>query len=154
MSGMSRGLDWGKALSAVRAYIQPGEPVEAILTAVLPGEDRNSGLTIAGLGAVVTVAEHMMRRSFVQQTLQTTGVPLAQRMFIAITPQRLVIGQASRGWELRTIMGDLPRDRLAKVELGAASDRTRRVVLHLNTGESITLRMAREIADQFRDLLS
>jgi hypothetical protein len=68
--------------------------------------------------------------------------------------QSVVIGQPDRGWRLRTIMGDLPRDLIARVKLGAASDRTRRAILHLNTGESITLRMSRAAADQLRDRLS
>lgn len=55
-------------------------------------------------------------------------------MIIVLTPRRLVIGQADRGWRLRTVMGDLPRDRIAKVELSVASDRTRRAILHLNNG--------------------
>jgi hypothetical protein len=98
--------------------------------------------------------EYAMRRSSVRKTVQTAGVPLTRRMIIALTPRRLVIGQADRGWRLRTITGDLPRDKIAKVELGAASDRSRRVILHLNTGESITLRMTRAAADKFRDRLS
>lgn len=95
-----------------------------------------------------------MRRSSVRKTVQTAGVPLARRMIIGLTPRRLVIGRADRGWQLRTIMGDLPRDQIAKVELGAASDRSRRAIPHLNTGESITLRMTLAGADQFRDCLS
>lgn len=140
--------------TAISAHIECGEPVEGIFTAVMPGEARSGGLAFGGLGLVVMAVEYAMRLSSVRKTIQTTGVPLAPRMIIALTPRRLVIGQADRGWRLRTITGDLPRNQIAKVELGAASERTRRAVLHLNTGESITLRMTRAGADQFRDRLS
>ena len=154
MSRMSGGPDREKIRTAISAHIEPGEPVEGIFTAVMPGEERGEGSAFGGLGFVVMAVEHAMRRSSVRKTVQTAGVPLARRMIIALTPRRLVIGQADRGWRLRTITGDLPRDQIAKVELGAASDRTRRAILHLNTGESITLRMTRAGADQLRDRLS
>lgn len=139
---------------AIRAYIDPGEPVECIFTAVMPGEESGEGLAFAGLWPVVMAVEHAMWRSSVRKTSQATGVPLARRMILALTPQRLVIGQADRGWRLRAIAGDLPRDQITNVELGAASDSSRRAILHLNTGESITLRMTRASADYLRDRLS
>ena len=139
--------------AAISAYFEPGEPVEGIFTAVMPGEERSGGLAFGELGLVVMAVEYAMRLSSARKTVQATGVPLARRMIIALTPRRLVIGQADRGWRLRTITGDLPRDQIAKVELGAASDRTQRAVLHLSTGESITLRMTRAGAAQLRDRL-
>jgi hypothetical protein len=154
MSRMSGGPDWEKIRTAVSAHIEPGEPVEGIFTAVMTGEERGRGMVFGGLWPVVMAVEYAMRRSSVRKTAQTAGVPLARRMIIALTSRRLVIGQADRGWRLRTITGDLPRDQIAKVELGAASDRTRRAILHLNTGESIMLRMTRAGADQLRDRLS
>lgn len=107
-----------------------------------------------GFGLVVMAVQHAMWRSSVRKTAQTAGVPLARRMIIGLTPRRLVIGEAGRGWRLRAIIGDLPRDQIVKVELGAASDRTRRAILHLSNGEIITLRMTRAIADQLQDRLS
>jgi hypothetical protein len=154
MFRMSGGPDREKIRTAISAHIEPGEPVEGIFTAVMPGEGRSGGLAFGGLGLVVMAVEYAMRRSSVRKTVQAAGVPLARRMIIALTPRRLVIAQADRGWRLRTITGDLPRDQIAKVELGAASDRTRRAILHLNTGGSITLRMTRAGADQLRDHLS
>lgn len=154
MFRMSTGPDWEKTRAAISAHIEPGEPVEGIFTAVMPGEERGGGLAFGGLWPVVMAVEYAMRRSSVRETVQTVGVPLARRMIIALTPRRMVIGQADRRWRLRMIMGDLPRDQIAKVELGAASDHSRRAILHLNTGESITLRMTRAGADQFRDRLS
>lgn len=151
---MSGSRDWEKTRAAISAHLGPGEPVEGMFTAVLPGEGRGGGLVPGGLWPVVMAVEYAMRRSSARKTVQTTGVPLARRMIIALTPRRLVIGQADRGWRLRTITGDLPRDQIVKVELGAASDRSRRTILHLNTGESITLRMTRAGADQLRDRLS
>jgi hypothetical protein len=154
MSRMSGGPDWEKTRTAISAHIEPGEPVEGIFTAVMPGEERGRGLAFGGVWPVVMAVEYAMRRSSIRKTVQTVGVPLARRMIIVLTPRRLVIGQAGRGWRLRAITGDLPRDQIAKVELGAASDRSRRAILHLNTGASITLRMTRAGADQLRDRLS
>ena len=154
MSRMSGGPDWEKIRTAISAHLEPGEPVEGMFTAVMPEEGRGHGMAFGGLGIVVMAVEYAMRRSSARKTAQTLGVPLTRRMIIALTPRRLVIGQAGRGWRLRMITGDLPRDQIAKVELGAASDRTRRAILHLNTGESITLRMTRTGADQLRDRLS
>src|SRR5580658_4357060 len=106
MSRMSRDPGWEEIRTAISAHLEPGESLDGMFTAVMPDEGRSGGLTFAPFGLVVLAAEYAMRRSSLRKTARAAGVPLTPRMIIGLTPRRLAIGQAGRGWRLRTITGD------------------------------------------------
>ena len=151
---MSGDTDWEQTRTAISAHLEPDEPLEGIFTAVLPDEGRGRGFASSGLWPLILAVEYATRRADVRKAGQTAGVPLARRMIIGLTPRRLIIGKADRRWRLREIAGDLPRNQVANVDFGGASPRVRRVFLRLKNGESVTLRMSREVADQLRERLS
>lgn len=75
-------------------------------------------------------------------------------MVVALTDRRLVIWGASRRGRLRTVAGNLSRDRIADNAVSGSGCRSRTLILNQTTGASITLKVSPESASRLGELMT
>jgi hypothetical protein len=151
---VSRGFDWGPTLTSVVEYLGPDDQPEVLFTAVTP-EPESGGHLISGmLMPLAWAISRVMWRHETRVAGRVADVPLAPRMFVALTARRLVIWQATRGWRLGEVSGELPRERILQVTEAARGARSRRLVLQLSTGSSFSLRVTPAAADKITAFFS
>jgi len=151
---MSRGPDWSRIRAVVTAYVQPGEQLQALFTALIP-RPGSDGLVVSGaLVPLFWAVQRVAWERAARAVSQATGVPVAPRMIVALTPTRMVIWRAARNWRLGDLSGELPRDRIIGVTTAGVGTRSRRLILHLSTGSTVAMRVAPAVADQLTAMFS
>jgi hypothetical protein len=138
----------------VTAYLQPGEQLETLFTALIPQPESGGFIVDGALIPLVWVVRRVAWERAARAASRVTGVPVAPRMIVALTPSRMVIWRAARNWRLGDLSGELPRDRIIGVITVGAGTRSRRLVLHLSTGSTVVMRVAPAVADQLTARLS
>jgi hypothetical protein len=151
---MVDGPDWNQTRSTITEYLGPDEPLESMFTALVPPPDRGGLMASAAVWPIVWAVWLATWQATVRKSSRAAQVPLARRMVVALTPQRLVIWRASRRWRLGAVTGDLPRDRIADTTVYGSGSRSRTLTLQLTTGASITLKVSPESASRLRELMT
>ena len=154
LSAMSRSPDWKRILAAVTAYLPPGERPTVLFTAVNPSPESRGLIVTSGLVPLFWAARRVARERAARAVGREAGVPVAPRMIIALTPSRMVIWRAARGWRLGELSGELPRGLIAGATAAARGSHSQRVILHLATGASAVIRVTPVVADQLTKMLS
>lgn len=150
---MFHGPDWNRTRAIVTGYLEPDEHLVTLFTALIPPPE-SGGVVMAGaLVPLVWAARHASWRHAARAAGRAAGIPVAPRMIVAMSARRIVIWRATRGWRLRDIRGELPRERVLGVTASGGGARSRRLALHLSTGSSITLLVVPAVADQLTTLL-
>jgi hypothetical protein len=120
---MMRGPDWNRTRAAVIAYVQPGEQLQALFTALIPRPESGGFVVTGALAPLVWAVRRVAWERAAHAVSRATGVPVAPRMIVALTPSRMVIWRAARNWRLGDLSGELPRDRIIGVtSAGAGTD--------------------------------
>lgn len=145
---MLHGPDWNRTRAVVTAYLQPGEQLETLFTALIPRPESGGFVVTGALVPLIWAVRRVAWERAARATSQATGVPVAPRMIVALTPSRIVIWRAARNWRLGDLSGELPRDRIIEVTAAGGGIRSRRLVLHLSTGSAVVMRVAPAVADQ------
>lgn len=151
---MLSGPDWNRIRAAITAYLQPGEQLETMFTALIPRPESGGLVVTDVLIPLVWAVQRAAWERAARATSRATGVPVAPRMIVALTPSRIVIWRAARNWRLGDFSGELPRDRIIEVTAAGGGTRSRRLVLHLSTGHAVVIRVAPAVADQLTAMLS
>jgi hypothetical protein len=151
---MLRSPDWDRTRAVVTAYVQPGEQLESLFTALIPRPGSGGFVVTGALVPLVWAVRRVAWERAARAVSRATGVPVAPRMIVALTPSRMVIWRAARNWRLGDLLGELPRDRITGVTPAGAGTRSRRLVLHLSTGSAVVMRVAPAVADQLTAMFS
>jgi hypothetical protein len=151
---MLRGADWNRTRAVVTAYLQPGEQLETLFTALIPRPESGGVVVTAALIPLVWAVRRMEWERAARAISQATGVPVAPRMIVALTPSRIVIWRAARNWRLGDLSGELSRDRIIEVTAAGGGTRSRRLLLHLSTGSDVVMRVAPGVADRLTAMFS
>jgi hypothetical protein len=151
---MLHGADWNRTRAAVTAYLQPGEQLETLFTALIPPPESGGFVVTGGLVPLVWAVRRVARERAARAIRRATDVPVAQRMIVALTPSRMVIWRAARNWRLGDLSGELPRDRITGVTAAGRGAHSQRLVLHLSTGATVVIRVVPAVADRLTEMLS
>lgn len=147
--------DAARTLNMVSTRLAAGEVLELVCTAFTPAPDDGDGYVISGaLVPVLWAVNFLTWTHTTRKASQAAGVPLARRMMIAVTSQRLLIWKASRRWMLSELIGEIPRQQVSSVTTYGPAVAARGFVIHLSNGKSVTLQVSREAADHLTALLS
>lgn len=143
---------WNASLSDARqgavAELRPGEKLERILPAVSPPPDTGSGgLAPALLVPLMTAVAHRQWRRDTHATAARSQFPLAPRMVVALTDERLLVWAASRRWQVRGLLGEVGRDRIVDAEAPTVGAGWRTVRIHVGDEPAVALRVPARTAD-------
>lgn len=150
---MLRGPDWNRTRAVVTAYLQPGEQLEILFTALIPQPESGGFVVTDVLVPLVWAVRRVAWERAASAISRATDVPVAPRMIVALTPSRIVIWRAARNWRLGDLSGELPRDRIIGVTTAGGGTRSRRLVFHLSTGSTAVMRVTPAVADQLTTML-
>lgn len=95
-----------------------------MLQAIFPALSQpaaSGGLVPAELMAAVLAVDHLTRRRRLRAQARESMFPLATRMIIGLTNQRLLIWSVRPGWRLGSFLGYVSRDRVLQASVPPAS---------------------------------
>ena len=102
---------WTGILASARSELRRGERLQAIFPA-LSQPDANGGPVPAELMAALLATDRLTRRRRLRAQAKESMFPLAARMIIGLTNQRLVIWSVRPRWRLGSFLGYVSRDRI------------------------------------------
>jgi len=111
-------------------------------------------MAIAALIPLIMVAEHLMWWRHTRETARISLFPLASRMVIGLTDQRLLIWAASRRWRLGGFLGSVSRDRIVQATAPTVGAGWRTVRIYLANEPAVSIRVPGVMADRLAALLS
>lgn len=133
--------------------LQPGEPLFGLFPAVSPRES-SGGLAFAPLIPLIMVVEHLMWWRRTREAARTSMFPLAPRMIIGLTGQRMLIWAATRRWQLGEFLGSVSRDRIVQSTAPTVGEGWRTVRIYLANEPTVPIRVPGVMADRLAALLS
>jgi hypothetical protein len=151
--GMFRDSDWESTRVAASADLRRGEPLIALFPALTPS-DSDGGLADVGLMPLIMAVEYLQWRHRSRATGRASLFPLAPRMIIALTSQRLVIWAARRRWRLGNFLGDVSRERIVQATAPTAGSGWRTVQIYLANEPTVLIKVPAVIADRLASTLS
>lgn len=148
---MSRDSDWEAAIRAIS--LPADEPLLALIPALTP-DSPGGGLAPAELMPLIMVAERIAwwRRS--RTAAQVSMFPLAPRMVIGLTRQRLLIWAARSRWRAGKYLGEVSRDRIVLSTAPTVGTGWRTVLIYLANEPTVTIKVPAVTADRFAVTLS
>lgn len=150
---MANGIDWDRTKKLIRPHLQSGEPAQ-VFAAWIPATHDYAGLTFIGFLPLILVLQYLTNLSVRRKASRTAGVPLATRMFLALSQRRLIVFRATRRWRFRDLHGELPVDRIGSAVVSGSGSRHRSVTLHLKAGGTLSLMMPASHATRFAEHLA
>jgi hypothetical protein len=150
---MSRGPDWDAVERVAVANLRPGEPLQGLFPALTPRES-SGGLAVVPLIPLIMVVEHLMWWRRTRQTAQTSMFPLAPRMIVGLTGQRMLIWAADRRWRLGDFLGSVDRDRIVQSTAPTVGAGWRTVRIYLANEPTVPIRVPAAMADHLAAALS
>ncbi|HEY7429867.1 MAG TPA: hypothetical protein VH641_03945 [Streptosporangiaceae bacterium] len=148
---MSRDSDWAAAIRAVG--LPPGEPLLALIPATTPA-GLSRGLAPAELMPLVIAAERIAWRRRTGAAGLASLFPLAPRMVIGLTGQRLLVWAARSRWRTGKYLGEVSRDRIVSATAPTAGTGWRTVLIHLASEPAVTIKVPAVSADRLAATLS
>lgn len=149
--GMSRDSDWEDAIRAVA--LPADEPLLALIPALTP-HGPGGGLAPAELMPLIMLAERVawLRRS--RTAARLSMFPLAPRMVIGLTSQRLLIWSARNRWRVGKYLGEVSRDRIVLSTAPTVGAGWRTVLIYLANEPTVTIKVPAVSADRLAATLS
>jgi hypothetical protein len=127
-------------IDTVQAELRPGESFLGVFPALTPnGQD--SGLAPAELWPLIWVAEHLLRRHRDHTASRASMFPLAARMIMVLTQERLLIWAAGRRWRPARFLGFVSRDRILQATTRTVGSGWRTVQLHLANEAAVSVQV-------------
>lgn len=149
--GVTRVSDWEDAVRV--ADLPPGEPLLALIPALTP-DGRGRGLAPAELMPLVMLAERIAWRHRSRAAARASIFPLAPRMVIGLTSQRLLIWAARSRWRAGKYLGEVSRERIALSTAPTIGPGWRTVLIYLANEPTVTIRVPAATADRLAATLS
>jgi hypothetical protein len=150
---MSRDLDWQSILRAAAADLRQDEELETIFTALAPLPS-SMGMAPDGVWLLILAANHVRWRRSTRAAAEASNFPLAPRMFIGLTSQRLLIWEAPRKWRLGTLLGWVPRERITGAVAPTVGAGWRTVLISLADAPDVAIKAPPGNADRLASVLS
>jgi hypothetical protein len=150
---MFRGSGGEAVVAAVTAELRASEQRLALFPALTPS-DSGGGLAPAELFPLIMAVEHLAWRQRSRAAARTSMFPLAPRMIIGLTDQRLLIWVARRRWRLGAFLGDVPRDRIVQATAPTAGQGWRTVRIYLANEPTVSIQVPAVTADRLSSALS
>jgi hypothetical protein len=149
-----RGPDWSLTRATITAYLKPEEQLVMLFTAVTPAPEFGVHLIDGAVAPLAWAVWRAMWRHEVRVGTRAAGVPLAPRMIVALTADRVVIWRATPKWRLGQVCGELPRERILRVSEVGGGSRSRRLVLQTSTGSTFCLMVTPDAAGRLTEMFS
>jgi hypothetical protein len=148
---MARDSDWEDAIHAVR--LPADEPLLALIPALTPASP-GGGLAPAELRPLIMVAERLAWRRRSRTAGRLSMFPLAPRMVIGLTSQRLLIWSARSRWRAGRYLGEVSRDRVVLSTAPTVGVGWRTVLIYLANEPTVTIKVPAVTADSLAATLS
>jgi hypothetical protein len=141
-------------LASARSELRRGESLHAIFPA-LSQPPPGGGLVAAELMVPFLAADHLIRRRRLRAQARESMFPLAPRMIIGLTSQRLMIWSVRPGWRLGPFIGYVSRDRvLQATALPASGTAWRTVSIYLAQEPTVSIKVPAAAAEDLSHELS
>jgi hypothetical protein len=148
---MSRDSEWEDAIHA--AGLPADEPLLGLVAALTP-DSPGEGMAPAGLMPLIMMAERLAWRRRSRRAAQDSVFPLAPRMVIGLTRQRLLIWAARSRWRAGQYLGEVSRDRIVLSTAQTVGAGWRTVLIYLANEPTVTIKVPAVTADRFAATLS
>lgn len=151
---MADGWDNGIWSSLLADQLGPNESAELVLPAIAPNPDPGSAFGLAVAMPVLWVTRRVSRQRRDRRVLAMSGFPLAHRMLLAVTNDRLLVWSASRQWKPMSFLGAVSRERIERGEAPTVGEGWRSVRIDLHDAGTVIIKVAAKHADPLAALLS
>jgi hypothetical protein len=138
----------------IAEHLADGESVESVFRAIAPNPDPGSILTVAFLRPVVWALRRRASVKAARRAHRSSSFPVARRMVVALTDQRLLVWTCGRSWKPRKLLGDVARQRISGAEAPTVGQGWRSVHLHLTDAPPVTIKVPARYADPLAARLS
>lgn len=122
--------------------------------AISPNPDPGSALMPGGAEPLFWLADRFSERRRNRAVRERSGFPLARRMVLAVTSERLLVWSANRRWSRLSFLGAIPRDQILRAEAPTVGQGWRSVHIQIGGAEPVIVKVAGKNADELAALLS
>jgi hypothetical protein len=144
---------WTAILAEARSELRRGEALRSIFPA-LSQSAPGGGMMPAELMLAVVAAEHLAHRRRLRAQAKESMFPLASRMIIGLSNQRLLIWSVRPGWRLGSFIGYVARDRILQATAPTAGTGWRTVNIYLAEEPTVSIKVPARAADDLARELS
>ncbi len=144
---------WTGILAEARSELRRGELLQAIFPALSPSSS-GRGMAPAELMLAVVAAEHLAQRRRLREQARESMFPLASRMVIGLSNQRLLIWSVRPGWRLGSFIGYVARDRILQATAPTIGTGWRTVNIYLAQEPTVSIKVPARAADDLARELS
>jgi hypothetical protein len=125
-----------------------------VFRAIPPNPDPGSafGLTVAM--PLLWAYRRVSRRRHHRVAHERSGLPLARRMLLAVTDDRVLVWSASKAWRLQAFLGEVARSQIRQATAPTVGQGWRSVRLELVDADPVVVKVAADVADDLAALLS
>jgi hypothetical protein len=142
---------WGPVIADQLGIEETAEPV---LPAIAPNSDPGTAFGLAFAMPMLWVTRRLSRQRRDRRVLAQSGFPLAQRMVLAVTKDRLLVWSANRRWKPMSFLGALSRERIVRADAPTVGEGWRTVRIEVQDAEPIVIKVAAKYADPLAAVLS
>jgi hypothetical protein len=144
---------WTGILAEARSELRRGEVLHAIFPA-LSQSPAAGGVTPPDLMLAALAAEHLTHRRRLREQARESMFPLASRMIIGLSNQRLLIWSVRPGWRLGGFIGYVARDRILQAAAPTRGSGWRTVDIYLAQEPTVSIKVPARAADDLARELS
>jgi hypothetical protein len=144
---------WTVILAEAKSELRRGELLQAIFPA-LSQSSSAGGMAPAELMMGVLAAERLTQRRRMRAQARESMFPLASRMIIGLSNQRLLIWSVRPGWRLGSFIGYVTRDRILQATAPTIGTGWRTVNVYLAQEPTVSIKVPARAADDLARELS
>jgi hypothetical protein len=144
---------WTAILAEAKSELRRGELLQAIFPA-LSQSSSAGGMAPAELMLGVLAADHLTHRRRMRAQARESMFPLASRMIIGLSNQRLLIWSVRPGWRLGSFIGYVARDRILQATAPTIATGWRTVNIYLAEEPTVSIKVPARAADDLARELS
>ena len=145
---------WTGILAEAKSELRRGEVLRAIFPALSESSPSGGGMVPAELMLAVLAAEHLTHRRRLRTQARESMFPLASRMIIGLSNQRLLIWTVRPGWRLGSFIGYVTRDRILQATAPTVGTGWRTVKIYLAQEPTVSIKVPARAADDLARELS
>jgi len=136
------------AWDAAEQELHSGETLLGVVPALSPPpEDTVGGLLPAFMIPIISMAERWHWRRTSRRAAVASRFPLAPRMLVGVTDQRMLVWEARRRWRVGDFLGYVTLDRVVQADAPTVGAGWRTVRIFLSNEPTVHLKVPSEAAD-------
>jgi hypothetical protein len=143
---------WTAILGEAKSELRRGELLHAIFPAL--SQSSSGGMAPAELMLGVLAADRLTHHRRMRAQARESMFPLASRMIIGLSNQRLLIWSVRPGWRLGSFIGYVTRDRILQATAPTAGTGWRTVNVYLAQEPTVSIKVPARAADDLARELS